>query len=68
MIPQPEQWLELRSFRALRGAGLSLSQSARETGLDRKTVREISGAWCAARLQGLQKHEHLCLTFRGDEA
>ncbi|MEQ4306197.1 helix-turn-helix domain-containing protein, partial [Plantactinospora sp. B6F1] len=40
MVLRSERWLELRRFRALHEAGLSLSQIARETGLDRKTVRK----------------------------
>ncbi|WP_172899350.1 helix-turn-helix domain-containing protein [Micromonospora echinaurantiaca] len=40
MILRSERWLELRRYRALHEAGLSLSQIARETGLDRKQVRK----------------------------
>ncbi|AVT41877.1 IS21 family transposase [Plantactinospora sp. BB1] len=40
MVLRSERWLELRRYRALHEAGLSLSQIARETGLDRRTVRK----------------------------
>ena len=39
-----ERWLELRRFRALRDAGLSISEIARETGLHRTTVRKYLNA------------------------
>ncbi|MDQ1033282.1 hypothetical protein QF035_010864 [Streptomyces umbrinus] len=41
MVLDPHRWLELRRFRGLLESGaLSLSEIARETGLDRKTVRK----------------------------
>lgn len=41
MVPHPHRWLELRRFRSLLESGaISLSEVARETGLDRKTVRK----------------------------
>ncbi|MCX4659229.1 IS21 family transposase [Streptomyces uncialis] len=41
MLLDSERWLELRRFRGLLESGaLSLSEIARETGLDRKTVRK----------------------------
>lgn len=41
MVLDPQCWLELRRFRALVESGaVSLTEVARETGLDRKTVRK----------------------------
>ena len=40
MVLRSERWLELRRFRALHEAGLSISQIARETGMGRRTVRK----------------------------
>ncbi|WP_274919673.1 IS21 family transposase [Streptomyces sp. WZ-12] len=41
MVLSPHRWLELRRFRGLYESGaMSLSEIARETGLDRKTVRK----------------------------
>lgn len=40
MVLHSEQWLELRRFRALHEAGLSISEIARQTGLHRRTVRK----------------------------
>ena len=48
MVLRSERWLELRRYRALHEAGLSLSQIARETGLDRKTVRKYLAGEAAA--------------------
>ncbi|MGW0211869.1 IS21 family transposase [Streptomyces sp. NPDC003233] len=45
MVLDPQRWLELRRFRGLLEAGaMSLSEIARETGLDRKTVRKYLSA------------------------
>lgn len=44
MVLDAERWLELRRFRALRDAGLSVSEIARETGLHRQTVRKYLNA------------------------
>lgn len=45
MVLDPHRWLELRRFRGLLESGaLSLSEIARETGLDRKTVRKYLSA------------------------
>ena len=44
MVLDAERWLELRRFRALRDAGLSISEIARETGLHRRTVRKYLNA------------------------
>ena len=44
MVLDAERWLELRRFRALRDAGLSVSEIARETGLHRRTVRKYLNA------------------------
>jgi transposase len=38
MVLPTEQWMQLRRSRALREAEISISQIARETGLDRRTV------------------------------
>ncbi|MFD7770467.1 IS21 family transposase [Streptomyces sp. NPDC059787] len=45
MVLDPHRWLELRRFRSLLESGaISLSEVARETGLDRKTVRKYLSA------------------------
>jgi transposase len=44
VVLDAERWLELRRFRALRDAGLSISEIARETGLHRRTVRKYLNA------------------------
>lgn len=45
MVLDPHRWLELRRFRSLLESGaISLSEAARETGLDRKTVRKYLSA------------------------
>ncbi|MDD1059839.1 IS21 family transposase [Streptomyces cocklensis] len=45
MVLDPQRWLELRRFRGLLESGaMSLSEIARETGLDRKTVRKYLSA------------------------
>lgn len=45
MVLDPHRWLELRRFRGLFEAGaMSLSEIARETGVDRKTVRKYRAA------------------------
>ena len=40
MILDPEEWMDLRRFRALRAAGVSVSEIARVTGHDWKTVKK----------------------------
>lgn len=40
MILDPEEWMDLRRFRALHEAGVSLSAIARETGHDWRTVKK----------------------------
>ena len=40
MVLEAERWLELRRFRALRDAGASISEIARETGLNWRTVKK----------------------------
>ncbi|MGW1047461.1 hypothetical protein [Streptomyces sp. NPDC002547] len=40
MLLEPERWLELRRFRALHEAGASISEIARETGLNWRTVKK----------------------------
>ena len=40
MVLDAERWLELRRFRALRQAGASFSEIARETGLNWRTVKK----------------------------
>ena len=40
MVLEAEQWLELRRFRALRQAEVSISEIARETGLNWRTVKK----------------------------
>ena len=40
MVLEAERWLELRRFRALRESGASLSEIARETGLNWRTVKK----------------------------
>jgi transposase len=44
VVLEPERWLELRRFRALWEAGVSVSEIARETGLHRRTVRKYLAA------------------------
>lgn len=45
MVLDPHRWLELRRFRGLlESRAMSLSEIARETGLDRKTVRKYLSA------------------------
>lgn len=43
MILDPESWMDLRRFRALHRAGVSITEIARATGHDRKTVRKYLG-------------------------
>jgi probable addiction module antidote protein len=38
MVLDPQRWLELRRFRALREAGATVSEIARETGLGRESL------------------------------
>lgn len=54
MLLDAERWLELRRFRGLLESGaLSVSEIARETGLDRKTVRKyLSSPGPARRRRG----------------
>ena len=40
MVLEAERWLELRRFRALRDGGATISEIARETGLNWRTVRK----------------------------
>ena len=40
VVLEAERWLELRRFRALRESGASLSEIARETGLNWRTVKK----------------------------
>ncbi|MFE7778440.1 hypothetical protein ACFU5O_32060 [Streptomyces sp. NPDC057445] len=40
MILHSERWMDLRRFRALHEAGLSISAIARETGLNWRTVKK----------------------------
>lgn len=40
MVLEAERWLELRRFRTLRESGASISEIARETGLNWRTVRK----------------------------
>ncbi|WP_375118574.1 IS21 family transposase [Nonomuraea sp. MTCD27] len=40
MVLEAERWLDLRRFRALRDAGASISEIARETGLNWRTVKK----------------------------
>jgi predicted transcriptional regulator len=40
MILDPESWMDIRQFRALREAGVSIAEIARETGHDWKTVKK----------------------------
>ena len=40
MILDPEQWMDLRRFRALHQAGVTIAEIARETGHDWKTVKK----------------------------
>src|SRR5215211_1088035 len=43
MILDPESWMDIRRFRALREAGVSIADIARETGHDWKTVKKYLG-------------------------
>ncbi|GGK30045.1 hypothetical protein GCM10011583_72440 [Streptomyces camponoticapitis] len=54
MVLDPQRWLELRRFRALVESGaVSLTEVAKETGLDRKTVRKyLSSTAASVRLSG----------------
>ncbi|MFC5724176.1 IS21 family transposase [Streptomyces gamaensis] len=68
MVLDPRRWLELRRFRALLESGaMSLSEIARETGLDRKTVRkylsEKSPSAPPRRLPGGQSHRRVIDEF-----
>ena len=40
VILDPEQWMDLRRFRALHEAGVPIAEIARETGHDWKTVKK----------------------------
>jgi predicted transcriptional regulator len=40
MVLEAERWLELRRFRALRDAGATISEIAREPGLNWRTVKK----------------------------
>jgi transposase len=40
VVLEAERWLELRRFRALQQAGASISEIARETGLNWRTVKK----------------------------
>src|SRR4051794_32299834 len=44
MILDPESWMDIRRFRALREAGVSIAELARETGHDWKTVKKYLAA------------------------
>jgi transposase len=44
MILDPESWMDIRRFRALREAGASIAEIARETGHDWKTVKKYLAA------------------------
>src|SRR5215218_6322698 len=44
MILDPESWMDIRRFRALREAGVSIAEIARETGHDWKTVKKYLAA------------------------
>jgi transposase len=44
MILDPESWMDIRRFRALREAGVSISEIARVTGHDWKTVKKYLAA------------------------
>lgn len=48
MILDPEQWMDIRRFRALHDAGVSISEIARVTGHDWKTVRKYLAAGAPA--------------------
>lgn len=49
MVLDPQRWLELRRFRSLRESGaIGLSEIARETGMDRKTVRKTVRKYLSA--------------------
>ncbi len=49
MILDPEQWMDIRRFRALHDAGVSISEIARVTGHDWKTVRKYLADGAPAR-------------------
>jgi transposase len=44
MILDPESWMDIRRFRALQEAGVSIAEIARETGHDWKTVKKYLAA------------------------
>jgi transposase len=44
MVLDSQRWLELRRFRALHDSGLSVAEIARETGLNRRTVKKYLSA------------------------
>src|SRR3954452_20057425 len=44
MILDPDSWMDIRRFRALREAGVSMVEIARETGHDWKTVKKYLAA------------------------
>ena len=44
MILDPESWMDIRRFRALRESGVSIAEIARETGHDWKTVKKYLSA------------------------
>lgn len=48
MVLEAERWLELRRFRALRESGATISEIARETGLNWRTVKKYLEAGPAA--------------------
>jgi predicted transcriptional regulator len=54
MVLDPQRWLEFRRFRALFESGaVTLTEVAKETGLNRKTVRKyLSGQAPAASREG----------------
>ncbi|WP_435840397.1 hypothetical protein [Streptomyces chartreusis] len=62
MVLEADRWLQLRRFRALRESGVSLSEIARETGLNWRTVKKYLDSdappeppWRAAQ-PGRQRH------------
>jgi len=59
VVLDAERWLELRRFRALRDAGLSISEIARETGLHRTTIR-----YAACGITHLMPTRWLCRAMR----